>query len=53
MKVSVSKALKVASLVAFVAAAFGNTVLGHSGLELVAAGLALHTGAGTVKKVLK
>lgn len=53
MNVSVSKAFKVASLVAFVAAAFGNTVLGHSGLELVAAGLALNSGAGVAKKVLK
>jgi uncharacterized membrane protein len=52
MHVSVSKLFHVASLVAFIAAIFGNTVFGHSGIELVAAGLAFHAGADLAEDVL-
>lgn len=50
--ISVSKLANVASLLAFVAAALGNTVFGYSGLELVAGGLALHAGADVLESVL-
>ena len=50
--VSVSKLASLAALVAFIAAAFGNTVVGLEGLELVAAGLGLHTGADILDSLL-
>lgn len=50
--VSVSKLVNLGSLVAFVAAALGNTLFGYSGLELVAGGLALHVGADVIDSVL-
>ena len=49
---SVSKLASVASLVALAAAAFGNSVIGLEGLELVAAGLALHVGGETIEGLL-
>lgn len=49
---SISRLASVASLVALVAAAFGNEVIGLEGLELVAAGLALHVGADTLEGLL-
>lgn len=50
--ISISKLANVASVVALAAAAFGNTVFGLSGLELVAAGLALHSGGDLLEDVL-
>lgn len=52
MNISVSRLASVASLVALVAAAFGNSVIGLEGLELVAAGLALHVGGDTIDSLL-
>lgn len=52
MHISISKLAHVGSLVAFVAAVFGNTVFGHAGLELVSAGLALHVGGELLEDVL-
>lgn len=49
---SISKLFHVAAIGAFVAAAIGSTVFGHSDLELVAAGLALYTGAELAEDVL-
>lgn len=47
-----SRLASVASLVALAAAAFGNTVIGLEGIELVAAGLALHVGGDTLDALL-
>lgn len=52
ISVSVSKVANLGALLAFGAAAFGNAVFGLSGLELVAAGLGLHAGAGLLEDVL-
>lgn len=52
MNVSISRLAHVGSLLAFGAAAFGNTVFGNSGLELVAAGLALYVGGDIAEGVL-
>lgn len=52
MNVSISRLSHVASLIAFAAAAFGNTVFGNGGLELVAAGLALYVGGDIAETVL-
>lgn len=50
--VSISKVAHAASLVAFVAAAIGSTLFGHTGLELVAGGLALYAGGDLLEDVL-
>lgn len=52
MNASVSKLAHISALVALVAAALGNTLFGHSGLELVSAGLALHVGGDLLEDVL-
>lgn len=52
MNISVARLASVASLVALIAAAFGNSVIGVEGLELVAAGLALHVGGDTLDALL-
>lgn len=52
MQISVSRLANVAALLAFGAAAFGNVVLGLSGLELVAAGLGLHAGGDLLEDIL-
>lgn len=49
---SISKLFEVAALVSFGAAVLGSTILGHSGLELVASGLFFHAGAGLAEDVL-
>lgn len=49
---NVGRLASVASLVALVAAAFGNEVIGLEGIELVAAGLALHVGGDTLDALL-
>jgi len=50
--IMVHKLFYVASLVAFGAAVLGDTVFGHSGLELVSAGLFLYVGADLAEEVL-
>lgn len=50
--VSISKLANLAAVLALAAAAFGNTVFGVSGLELVASGLALHVGGDVLESVL-
>lgn len=52
MNVSVGKLFKVASLVAFGAAALGNVLFGHSGVELVSGGLFLYVGGDIAEEVL-
>lgn len=52
MNISIARLASVGSLVALVAAAFGNTVIGLEGLELVAAGLALHVGGDTLEALV-
>lgn len=49
---NIGKLFHVASLVAFAAAAIGNTLFGHSGLELVAGGLFLYAGGDLAEDVL-
>lgn len=50
--VSIKKLAHVASLVALVGGVLGSTIFGHSGLELVSAGLALHVGGDLLDDVL-
>lgn len=52
MNVSVSKLFKVASLVAFGAAAINATLFSHSGVELLGAGLFLFAGGDIAEDVL-
>lgn len=52
MQISIRKLANVGALVAFGAALLGNAIFGHAGLELVAAGLALHTGADLLEDIL-
>ena len=52
VSVSIAKLAHVGSLVAFVAAALGNTVFGYSGLELIGGGLALYAGGDLLEDIL-
>jgi hypothetical protein len=49
---SISKLFHVASIVAFVAGAISGTVFGHSGLELVSAGLGLYVSGDLAEDIL-
>lgn len=48
----VYKLVNLAALVAFGAAVLGDTIFGHAGLELVAAGLFLHVGSDTIQELV-
>lgn len=49
---SIAKVANVAAIVSFIAATISATLFGHAGVELVAAGLALHVGGDLLESAV-